>query len=68
MTGPNEYTQATWLMNPNHDLASVIVLGPGKLHITCIMDSEGVTLEGVIVIHPDRICQCLAHWSRKSKV
>ena len=48
MTGPNEYAQATWLMSPNHDLVSVIALGTEKLRIACIMDSEGVTLEGVI--------------------
>ena len=48
MTGPNEYAQATWLMSPNYDLVSVIVLGTGKLCIACIMNLEGVTPEGVI--------------------
>ena len=27
MTGPSKYAQATWLTNPNHDLALVSVLG-----------------------------------------
>ena len=48
ITGPSEYAQATWLTSPNYDLVSVIVLGPGKFCIACIMDSEGVTPEGVI--------------------
>ena len=53
ITGSNENTQATWLMIPNHDMGSVIVFGTGKLSITCIIDSKGVTPEGVIWSPPN---------------
>ena len=42
MMGPSEYAQLTWLTSPNHDLASVSVLGMGKLDIASSMDLEGV--------------------------
>ena len=44
----HKWTQTIWLTSPTNDLASVIVLGTGKLSIACIMDLERVTPEGVI--------------------
>ena len=65
MIGPSEYTQATWLTRPQHDLASVNVLGLKCLKLPQAWTQKGSPQRALsggpqTALHPGRtgICPC----------